>query len=64
MIITKERIAFAYVGGETEIDHIPLHEVVYVREMTEASSEECDKDEHKTFSNVMQIATRDDGYKL
>jgi hypothetical protein len=45
-----------------EIDHIPLSEVINVREMTEASSEESDKNDNKTFSNVMQISTTDDGY--
>ena len=30
--------------------------------MADIASDECDSDEHIMFSNVMQIATRDDGY--
>lgn len=30
--------------------------------MADAASDQQDLEQHKTFSNVMQIATRDDGY--
>ncbi len=62
MVITKDDIIFAFVGEEAQIDRIPFAEILYVKEMAEAATEDFDKEEAKKFSHAMQIATRDDGY--
>jgi hypothetical protein len=62
VVITKDDIIFAFVGEEAQIDRIPFAEILYVKEMTEAATEDFDKEENKRFSHAMQIATRDDGY--
>jgi hypothetical protein len=59
VVITKQEISFAFVGEEARIDHIPFAEIVYIKEMTEATGEGFDDE---NFSYAMQIATRDDGY--
>ena len=41
---------------------IPFAEVLYIKEMTDAASDDHDDVESKKFSHAMQIATRDDGY--
>ena len=61
MVVTKDLIAFAFVGEEAQIDHIPFAEVTYVKEMTEAPSDDYDP-EDRHFSHAMQIGTREDGY--
>lgn len=62
VIITKDNIAFAFVGEEAQIDHIPFAEVLHVKEMLEAAAEEYDSEDNIKFRNVMQIATKNDGY--
>ncbi len=62
VVITKEAISFAFVGEEAQIDHIPFAEVLHIKEMTDAASDDHDDVESKKFSHAMQIATRDDGY--
>ena len=62
VVITKEEISFAFVGEESQIDHIPFAEIVHIKEMAEAASDDHHDEESKRFSHVMQIATRDDGY--
>jgi hypothetical protein len=62
VVITKDDIIFAFVGEEAQIDRIPFAEVLYVKEMAEAATEDFDKEETKKFSHAMQIATREDGY--
>jgi hypothetical protein len=62
VVITKDDIIFAFVGEEAQIDRIPFAEVLYIKEMAEAATEDFDKEENKIFSHAMQIATRDDGY--
>jgi hypothetical protein len=62
VVITKEEISFAFVGEEAQIDHIPFAEILYIKEMIEAASNDLDDEDSMKFSHVMQIATRDDGY--
>ena len=62
VVVTKDLIIFGFIGEDVRIDVIPLDEVLYVKEMDEVSSEELDKEHHRSFSNVMQIATMDGGY--
>ncbi len=57
VVITKEAISFAFVGEEAQIDHIPFAEILHIKEMTDAASEEHDDFESKKFSHAMQIAT-------
>lgn len=59
VVITKQKISFAFVGEEAQIDHIPFAEIVYIKEMTDATGDGFDDEK---FSHAMQIATRDDGY--
>ena len=61
VIVTKDVIAFAFVGEEALIDHIPFAEVTHIKEMAEAASDEYDPEDQQ-FSYAMQIATREDGY--
>jgi hypothetical protein len=62
VVVTKEEISFAFVGEEAQIDHIPFAEILYIKEMTDAASDDHYDEESKKFSHAMQIATRDDGY--
>jgi hypothetical protein len=62
VVISKDKIAFAFVGEEAQIDHIPFAEVLHVKEMLEAAAEEYDDDDASKFRNVLQIATKNDGY--
>ena len=61
VVVTKDVIAFAFLGEEAQIDHIPFAEVTHVKEMAEAASDEYDAEDQQ-FSYAMQIATREDGY--
>ena len=61
VIITRSAINFAFAGEETIIDHIPIDEVTYIKEMAETISDEA-TNEDSSFAYMMQIATRDDGY--
>ena len=62
VVITKDIIAFAFVGEEAQIDHIPFAEVLHVKEMAEAATEDFDTEDNTKFRNVMQIATKNDGF--
>ena len=62
VVITKHEISFAFVGEEAQIEHIPFYEVLYIKEMVEATSEDYADGDSTQFSHIMQIATRDDGY--
>ena len=61
VVVTKDLIAFAFVGEDAQIDHIPFAEVSYVKEMTGAPSDECDPEDRR-FSHAMQIGTHENGY--
>ncbi len=62
VVITKEEISFAFVGEEAQIDHIPFAEILYIKEMVDAVSNDQTDEDNMKYSHVMQIATRDDGY--
>jgi hypothetical protein len=62
VVVTKDIIAFAFVGEEAQIDHIPFAEVLHVKEMAEAATEDYDTEDNTKFRNVMQIATKNDGF--
>ena len=62
MVISKSLISFAFVGETAQIDHIPLADVVHIKEMAEAASEDQDRKGKENFSHVLQIATREDGH--
>jgi hypothetical protein len=62
VVITKEKISFAFVGEERQIDHIPFAEILYIKEMNDGAGDDHNDDDSKMFSHTMQIATRDDGY--
>ena len=65
VVITKNIISFAFVGEDHQIDHIPLSEVEFVKEMKvfdaptedDKQEEESSDDPHK-----LQIATLPTGY--
>ena len=57
VVITKEQIIFAYVGQDKQIDHIPLAEVLFVKEMDSNELDQNEKHHH-----VIQIATKEDGH--
>ena len=62
VVVTKEEISFAFVEEEAQIDHIPFAEILYIKEMVDATSNDFYDPDNMKFSHVMQIATRDDGY--
>ncbi len=62
VVVTKDKLPLAFVGDEAEIDHIPFAEIIYIKEMIDASSTEYATKSSMIFSHVMQIATSDDGY--
>jgi hypothetical protein len=59
VIITKQKITFAFVGEESQIDYIPFAEIISIKEMSDATGDVSDDER---FSHAMQIATRDDGH--
>ena len=62
VVITKTMLSFAFVDQESQIDHIPLAEVIHVKEMQEAAMDDKDGMDNQAFAYVMQIATNEDGY--
>ncbi len=63
VVITKEDVSFAFIGGDNRIDHIPFAEVLQVKEMKEAACDDFEGLNKDTrFSNVLQISTITDGY--
>ena len=61
MIITKDKISFAFVGEDKQIDHIPLSEVEFIMEMKDIAGQEHGEDEGGD-RHRMQIATLPKGY--
>ncbi len=62
IVLTKDEISFAFVGGDSRIDYIPFAEVLQVKEMKEAARDNFDGLKDTRFSNVLQISTISDGY--
>jgi hypothetical protein len=60
IVITKTSICFAFVGEESQIDHVPLSEVDFVMEMKDSTDTEEQKE--ATVRHKMQIATIPTGY--
>jgi hypothetical protein len=56
VIVTDEIIAFAYVGDETQIDHIPFAEVLHIKAMADATIEAAEDDNLKHYTFAMQAA--------
>ena len=61
MVLTKTSICFAFIGEESQIDHIPLAEVDYVLEMKDSTDTEELKDDSALLHRV-QIATIPTGF--
>ena len=73
-MITKEVISFAFVKDEMEIDHIPLSEVEFVREMVDIGERrssitkiqnmnaECTEKGAGVCAHTLQISTIKDGH--
>ncbi len=61
VIVTKEKISFAFIGEEKQIDHIPLSEVEFIMEMKDIAGQEHGEDEVGD-RHRMQIATLPKGY--
>ena len=65
VVLTKDVISFAFVGEDSQIDHIPLAEIEFVKEMKEAFDAHGDADQKEGAHNdqhKLQIATLPTGY--
>ena len=62
VVVTNDVIAFAFVGDDTQIDHIPFAEILHVKAMPDLTIETAVDEHLKLYTFAMQIATRDDGF--
>jgi hypothetical protein len=62
VVVTDDVIAFAYVGDDNQIDHIPFSEVLHVKAMADASIEHAADERLRLYTFAMQVATREGGF--